>query len=195
VYGALPVVALLVVGSVVASIFGDGDPAPLPYVPLLNPLDLTQVLMLLALAMWFNRIATNDTALARAISPHMVASLLGALTFLWINAVALRVVHFATGIPYTPHALWSSTLVQATLSILWSSIALAAMAIANRKRWRAVWIIGAILLAAVVLKLFFVELAQTGTVTRIVSFIGVGLLLLLIGYVAPVPPAQKESAQ
>jgi uncharacterized membrane protein len=195
VYGSLPVIALLVVGSVAASIFGDGDPAPLPYVPLLNPLDLTQVLMLLAIAVWFNRIAKNDTALAQAVSPQMVAGLLGALTFLWINAVALRTIHFATGIPYTPHALWSSTLVQATLSILWSVIALTAMAIANRRQWRVVWIIGAALLAAVVLKLFFVELAQTGTITRIVSFIGVGLLMLLIGYVAPVPPVRKENAQ
>jgi LPXTG-motif cell wall-anchored protein len=49
--------------------------------------------------------------------------------------------------------------------------------------------------AAVVLKLFFVELAQTGTVTRIVSFIGVGLLMLLIGYVAPVPPVRRENTQ
>jgi uncharacterized membrane protein len=195
VYGSMPVVALLVVGSVAASIFGDGDPAPLPYVPLLNPLDLTQVLMLLALAMWFNRVAKNDSALAHAMSPQAVVALLGALTFLWINAVALRTVHFATGVPYMPHALWNSTLVQATLSILWSVIALTAMAIANRRQWRVVWIIGATLLAAVVLKLFFVELAQTGTVTRIVSFIGVGLLLLLIGYVAPVPPARKESVQ
>ena len=117
------------------------------------------------------------------------------LAFLWINAVALRTVHFTTGVAYTPHALWNSTLVQATLSILWSVIALSLMAVANRRQWRVAWIVGASLLAAVVLKLFFVELAQTGTITRIVSFIGVGLLLLLIGYVAPVPPGRKESAQ
>ena len=36
-----------------------------------------------------------------------------------------------------------------------------------------------------------VELAQVGTITRIVSFIGVGLLLLLIGYLAPVPPRKE----
>ena len=31
-----------------------------------------------------------------------------------------------------------------------------------------------------------------GGIERIVSFIGVGLLLLLIGYLAPVPPRRKE---
>jgi uncharacterized membrane protein len=33
----------------------------------------------------------------------------------------------------------------------------------------------------------------TGTVTRIVSFIGVGVLMLVIGYVAPLP-ARQEAA-
>jgi uncharacterized membrane protein len=195
VYGALPVIAMLLAGSFFASVLGDGDPSPLPYVPLLNPLDLTQVVMLVAIAAWWIRVARKDAVLARVLSPQAVAGVLGVLAFLWVNAVALRTIHFTTGIAYTPDALWNSTLVQATLSLLWSVIALGAMAVANRKQWRIVWIVGATLLGAVVVKLFFVELAQTGTVTRIVSFIGVGLLLLLIGYVAPVPPVRKESVQ
>jgi hypothetical protein len=194
-YGSVPLVVLLVLGSVVASIVGDGDPAPLPYIPFLNPLDLTQVVMLVAIATWFHRLPKHEPALGQSIPPQTVLSLMAVLAFLWINAVALRTIHFATGVPYTPHALWSSTLVQATLSILWSVIAMSVMAIANRRQWRVAWIVGATLLAAVVLKLFFVELAQTGTITRIVSFIGVGLLLLLIGYVAPVPPGRKEIAR
>jgi len=32
-----------------------------------------------------------------------------------------------------------------------------------------------------------VDLSGSGTVTRIVSFIGVGVLMLVIGYVAPMP--------
>ncbi|HEY5861563.1 MAG TPA: DUF2339 domain-containing protein [Casimicrobiaceae bacterium] len=195
VYGSIPVVAFLILASALASIYGSGDPAPLPYIPFLNPLDLTQILMLVAIATWFSRVAKHESGLGDAISPQAVVTVLGVLAFLWINAVAMRTIHFATGVPYTPQALWNSTLVQATLSLLWSVIALTTMAITNRRQWRVAWIVGATLLGAVVLKLFFVELAQTGTITRIVSFIGVGLLLLLIGYVAPVPPVRKESAQ
>ena len=44
------------------------------------------------------------------------------------------------------------------------------------------------------MKLFLVDLAQAGTVARIVSFICVGLLLLLIGYLEPVPPRRAEAA-
>jgi uncharacterized membrane protein len=47
-----------------------------------------------------------------------------------------------------------------------------------------------VLIGVVVLKLFFVELANQGGLFRIVSFIGVGALLLLVGYFAPVPPAK-----
>ena len=52
--------------------------------------------------------------------------------------------------------------------------------------------IGAALLALVVLKLFTNDLGNSGTVARIVSFLGVGGLLLVIGYIAPVPPAQED---
>ena len=39
-----------------------------------------------------------------------------------------------------------------------------------------------------------VELGNTGTVTRVVSFLGVGLLLLIVGYLAPVPPRSGDKA-
>ena len=40
--------------------------------------------------------------------------------------------------------------------------------------------------------LFLVDLANTGTMARIVSFLSVGVLLVAVGYFAPVPP--KSSA-
>jgi uncharacterized membrane protein len=36
--------------------------------------------------------------------------------------------------------------------------------------------------------LFVVDLGSTGTVARIVSFLGVGVMLLVVGYFSPVPP-------
>jgi uncharacterized membrane protein len=69
------------------------------------------------------------------------------------------------------------------------------MLLAHRHRWRVAWVAGAALLGAVVVKLFLVDLGQAGGVERIVSFIGVGLLLLLIGYLAPVPPRTLEETK
>jgi uncharacterized membrane protein len=77
---------------------------------------------------------------------------------------------------------------QAALALVWTILGIAAMVIANRRRSRAAWIGGATLLGVVVAKLLLVDFANTGTVARIVSFMGVGLLLLLVGYLAPLPP-------
>ena len=43
------------------------------------------------------------------------------------------------------------------------------------------------------LKLFVVDLASSDALPRIVSFIGVGLLMLVIGWLAPAPPVQAEA--
>ena len=53
--------------------------------------------------------------------------------------------------------------------------------------------IGAALLGVVLLKLFLIDLSNVGSVARIVSFMGVGGLMLLIGYLAPLPREAEES--
>jgi uncharacterized membrane protein len=40
--------------------------------------------------------------------------------------------------------------------------------------------------------LFLVDLSRVGTIERIVSFVGVGVLMLVIGYFSPLPPAADE---
>ena len=53
--------------------------------------------------------------------------------------------------------------------------------------------VGAALVGVVVVKLFFVELGNSGSLERIISFIGVGVLLLVVGY-SPLPPRRAEVA-
>ncbi|MYJ43050.1 MAG: DUF2339 domain-containing protein, partial [Acidimicrobiaceae bacterium] len=48
---------------------------------------------------------------------------------------------------------------------------------------------GASWMAVVVVKLFLVDLSSLTALGRVVSFIVVGVLLLIVGYLAPVPPA------
>ena len=79
-------------------------------------------------------------------------------------------------------------LVQAALSIFWSVLAMCIMTVAARLKLRAPWMTGAALMGVVVVELLLVDLSNVGGVELIVSFIGVGLLMLLIGYVSPVPP-------
>jgi len=120
---------------------------------------------------------------------------IGALAFGWANAVLFRSLHHYADLPYRLDAMMSSVLAQAALSIFWTSIALVLMLMTVRMRDRLIWLTGAALLGAVVVKLFLVDLSSTGTIARIVSFVVVGLLLLVIGYVAPVPPRANATSE
>ncbi|MCL2725855.1 MAG: DUF2339 domain-containing protein [Polyangiaceae bacterium] len=126
--------------------------------------------------------------------PHMpiLPAVIGLGGSLWLNAMLLRALHRWLGIPYTFDALYASTAAQAAVSLLWGFLALVLMVWAVRRAQRAPWFIGIALLALTVAKLFLVELAHIGGSARIISFIGVGVLLLLIGYLAPLPPKRQE---
>ena len=166
----------------------------LPYMPILNPLDLAQ-LALFAAAAWAMRDAFEKAQTESAGTQGLL--LFAAAGFFWANAALLRTVHHWADVPFELSALLHSVVAQAALSLLWTSTALVMMFAAGKRLppSRALWMAGAALLGAVLVKLFLNDLGNTGTVARIVSFIGVGVLLLVIGYVAPVPPKVRESMQ
>jgi uncharacterized membrane protein len=117
---------------------------------------------------------------------------LALLGFIALNGALLRTLNHLFGVPFTLDAMLQSTLVQTSLSIFWAVIALTAMLIATRSARRIVWLAGAALLAIVVIKLFLVDLSRIGSIERIVSFVGVGLLMLVLGYFSPLPPEARE---
>lgn len=187
-WGAMPLAASLAIWFMWATFGSDANPAPLPYVPLLNPLDLAQAGALLALVSWFTD--TRRLGLMPMARMPLAAAWasLGIGGFVWANVILLRTLHHTADVPFRIDALLGSDLVQASLSLFWTLIALVAMVLATRRGWRALWMAGAGLMFAVVLKLLLVDLSNVGTIERIVSFVGVGLLMLVVGYFAPAPP-------
>ncbi|WP_395403132.1 DUF2339 domain-containing protein [Pseudoduganella sp. UC29_106] len=172
----------------------DGAMAPLPYIPLANPLDLTSIFALL-LAIAAYRLLEDKLA-SRRPQLIVVAALAG---YGWFNLALLRTVSHYLDVPYTFDAMFASQFVQAMLSLVWSVTALVLMRHAARRQGRALWVAGAVLLGVVLAKLFLVDLSNVGGVERIVSFLGVGALMVGIGYLAPYPadrggPSQKEAA-
>lgn len=175
--------AVLLGWTLLANGVSTGSAQPLPYLPLLSPLDLAIGLVLLASWAWARSVA---------LPAALTAGVLGAAGFVWLNAMLLRAFHHWGGVALEIEA-WSGSLpVQTGLTLLWTSTALALMWLAARRALRAPWVAGAALLGIVVLKLLLVDLSGSGTVTRIVSFIGVGVLMLVIGYVAPLPAAREK---
>jgi len=180
--GANGLAAFAILWLLVAGLGTPGDPAPLPALPLLNPMDVTSLLVLVALIHW--RQLGNLRSLADTV-------LCGGI-FLTANLVLLRALHFMAGVDWSVGQWSRSLLVQASLSILWTLLAMITMLLAHRRALRPLWFAGACLLAAVVIKLIAIDLSGRGTVERIVSFVAVGLLIMLIGYLTPVPPVRSS---
>jgi uncharacterized membrane protein len=189
---ALGLCAGLVAWSLASDFYFDGNSAPLPYIPLLNPLDVAQALALMVLLRYWLFVQREFSGFAhmRAWVPPAV---LATLSFIWVNAVLLRGLHHLIGVPLGFEALAASNVVQTSVSILWSVLALATMLLASRKRHRIAWTVGAALMTLVIIKLFFVDLASVGSIERIVSFLGVGMAMLVVGYFSPLPPRLEES--
>jgi uncharacterized membrane protein len=112
--------------------------------------------------------------------------------FLWLTAVVARTVHHLAHVRYDGDAMFRSDLFHAAIAVLWGLLAMGCMVAANRLKRRAVWFAGTGLLAVVVVKLFVVDLSGSGTVSRIVSFLAVGGLMLIIGFFTPLPPAESK---
>jgi uncharacterized membrane protein len=175
------------------NVHSDGTAAPLPYVPVANPLDLASALVVLVGLRWLAALARHDERLAgAALAQPAIAA--GAAWLLATMIVARSVHHFA-GVPYGASSLMASTTFQGALSIVWGSAGLAAMLFGARFARRAVWLAGAVLMGVVVAKLLLVDLGNTGTLARVVSFLGVGVLLLVVGYFAPAPPRAEARVQ
>lgn len=157
------------------------------YLPVLNPLDLAQAAVLLIFVYVVKR---NFVALQTA-PAEVRYGLLGGLGFVWINVVLLRAIHHYTQVEYVAAVMWDSVLVQMSLSILWAICALLVMNVSRRLQERKLWILGAGLLGLILIKLFTKDLNGSGTLARVVSFMAVGGLMLLIGYLSPIPTKKK----
>jgi uncharacterized membrane protein len=62
----------------------------------------------------------------------------------------------------------------------------------RRSLWN-VWLVGAILMGVVLLKLVVVDRQYLGNLAGIVSFMAVGGLLVLVGRIAPTPPRSRNN--
>ncbi|PPD11219.1 MAG: hypothetical protein CTY27_07040, partial [Methylotenera sp.] len=181
--GIAPIMVFLCAWFMFMSLDSNGSAAPLSYIPLLNPLDITLCAILFNLLLWTRHFIQHFLALEKII--YMIA---GLMAFTLINGMLLRTLHHWAGTPFQWTAIFSNATVQMAFTFLWGVSAFVLMLLAHKQAKRILWMVGAALMGLVVLKLFFFDLAQQGSVARIASFIGAGVLLLIMGYFAPLPP-------
>ena len=190
-----PLLMVLAVAVLVLAVISDGDPSPLPFVPVLNPLGVLLALHLAVTLGWRSLAEAEwDRPFPELVERRWTQGLALAGTVLATLETARTVSHWRD-IAWDVEALAASTELQTSLSILWALIALSGMVAGVRLARRPVWGAGASFMAVVVAKLFLVDLSSLSAVGRMVSFIVVGVLLLVVGYLAPVPPAASEESE
>jgi uncharacterized membrane protein len=173
-----PVVAVVAVATLAVAFGGPMVPAAW-HLPLLNPSDLatTAGVTVLALHWSSTRRSFEDRRLWGVVA-------LGALG---VTSAVTRVASAHFGVPFTVDAALSHVGLQAAISLLWSVLALGLLAFSRRSDTRLAWNIGIGLLALTTAKLLVLDLAAAGTLARIVSFVGVGILFLLVAFLMPAP--------
>ncbi len=158
------------------------------YLPVLNAYDITQAFIILAI--WASQ-KTLFSKLQRINKEHAYAAIF-VTAFAVLNFTLFRTLYFRFGLEYAPDTIIESALAQTCISILWGVCGMGIMILSAKKMWRPVWISGAAIIAVLVIKLFIFDTSGIGTIERIVAFISVGIVLLITGYFAPVPPSRSN---
>ncbi len=114
-WSMIPLLVVSMLWTAFANVDSSGSIAPLPFVPLLNPLDLAQ-LALFAAALWSARGLAGEKEVEKY--SVQVVWVFAAAGFFWLNAALLRTVHHWTDVPFELSALLHSVVAQAALSSL-----------------------------------------------------------------------------
>jgi len=168
-----------------------GSSAPLPWLPVVNPLELAQLAVIALLAYWL----WSQSDLAPDLLVSQRTSLLAIAGFAWVSVVVLRAVHHWGGIGWDG-ALIGTSLAQTSLTLTWSVLGVIGWVLGSRRGQRTLWLAGAVLMGVVLVKLLLIDRGNLGDALGIASFIAYGLLCTVVGYLAPVPPRMaQEDAQ
>jgi hypothetical protein len=182
--GSQAIVALV---AFVLLLLQPGESAPVPFVPIVNPVELAQLAILLCLARWLADAETSPDLSKRRLA------LIVACGFAFVTAATLRAVHHLANVPWD-EAIASSMVAQTSLTVVWSVLGVVGWVMGSRRGSRPLWLAGAVLMGIVLAKLLLIDRTHLGSGFGIASFIAYGLLCTVIGYFAPAPPRAAATA-
>lgn len=189
----LPVLGLLALSLIFAN-FNDGTESGIKFIPLLNLMDLMGVIGIWVGYKFISVIKQSPKyQLLLKNNLPIFNYIISAMIFWWVNGILLRGLVFATDIDWSSYAIINSKVIQTVLAIIWAITALVTMVMATRRKSRSQWFIGGVLLAVVIAKLFLIDTSLSSGLLRALAFIGVAILILLIGYFSPLPPKKQSN--
>jgi len=81
------------------------------------------------------------------------------------------------------------------VSLLWASLGALLTVWAKRRASRALWVAGATLMVAAAVKFVLFDFGGLGQLGNILAVIAAGVVFLIVGWIAPMPPAALPAAQ
>jgi uncharacterized membrane protein len=183
-HGTMPPVLIILMLLPWAAFHLSGDGTGLPYLPVLNVFDLTQ---LIGMASIFALLRVQGGQFEQPLR----LILLG-IAFIWLSTLAGRIAHAWGGVQFDIVALTHSTLFQMLLTLFWTCASIGAMILASRRGERKIWFGGFALLGVVGGKLLLFDATGRGTLMWTGTLIGVAILVLAASYFAPLPPKAED---
>lgn len=154
------------------------------WLPLFNPLAVLQWAILLLMWLWMCHHDQRFDVSRRSL-------VVSVLMLLLITVMTLRFVYHYAEITWGVE-MFNNAIVQMALTFVWSILGVVSWLVGSRRNSRAVWLLGAVLMSVVLLKLVFIDRGHLGNLFGILSFFAYGLLCVIVGYFAPVPPATQR---
>ncbi|HCH51368.1 MAG TPA: hypothetical protein DEV59_11890 [Proteus sp.] len=186
-----PILGLLVLLLVMANL-NSGNTLGMKFIPLLNLMDIMGIIGLWITYKFIGQLKQQPKyEEIFQTYQHVIAYFIPFAVFWWANGILLRGLVFATDIEWNYYLILNSKVIQTVLAIIWTITALVMMVTATRKKLRSQWFVGGVLLAVVIAKLFLIDITLGSGLLRALAFIGVALLILLIGYFSPLPPKRQ----
>lgn len=196
--GLAPIIIYLFV-KLFIFIFYSGQIINWPYIPIFNPLELSAIFALLMIRIWikfsayFIQFDDQKISLSNINQklPNFATILLIVMACLWTNSMILRCLSQWLDIPWSFYQLWNSKIIQATISLIWTLVAVVLVTIGHRYQQRITWFTGVTLQTIVVIKLILIDSIELEGLLKAFAFIAIAILMLIIGYLAPLPPKIK----
>jgi len=193
-HAATPVMIILGFVAFGFGVFHEGNPWPVEYIPLINPVDLAVGFLLYLLMLWRIQLEKVDSTLAKLINRRVFNYTMAGLVFMWINGMVARTIHHWFNIRHDLGDILGADLFQGSISIVWTILALMTMVIASRKLKRHLWFVGLGLFIVVAAKLFLFDMGNADALTMAISITVVGIIAVVFGYyLSPLPPKKEES--
>ena len=187
----LPVtLSLILVIWFIIAFFDPGNPSPLPlYIPVINPLDLLEALCIASILFWQVYKRKYHSEGEQILPGNRLLIQADIMVFFWVVSILARSVYHYAGVSWRRVA--GSDIFQLCLFIFWALYGILHIITGHRLKKRAPWIAGALLVTVDIIKLILLDLREFGAIPRILSFFAAGLMLLFIGWAAPLPPHKE----